>query len=272
MIPARERRRALAVALVAGVIAAGCAPARLRPELPATLPDPARLLEILAARRATVHSMRGFAQIAYESGEENIGSRHAVLARRPDHFRLEVLSPFGALAVVACDGRELVVYARRESTVYRGAATAGNIGAYTAVPLPVEDVVTMLLGMPPARAMEGRPTVARDEAAGLVRLTLAAGRQEIWFSPDTLYPVASESALPDGRTLRVDFGDFRTLGSFAFPYSVDMRAVPGDRSIRVRWTSPSLNTEISDGLFVFPPRDGLTERRIEQYTVGGAPQ
>ncbi len=251
------------------MIAAGCAPARVRAVLPTTLPDSARLLDILATRRATVHSVRGFAQIAYESGEENIGARHAVLARLPDHFRLEVLSPFGALAVVACDGRELVVYARRESTIYRGAASEESIGAYTAVPVPVADVVTMLLGMPPEREAEGRPAVARDTATGSIRLTLGRGRQVIWFDPETLYPVASESALPDGRTLRVDFGDFRALGSFAFPYSIDMRALPGDRAISVRWTSPSVNTEMAEGLFALAPRDGVTERRIEQYPVGG---
>jgi hypothetical protein len=46
-----------------------------------------------------------------------------------------------------------------------------------------------------------------------------------------------------------------------------MRTEPGDRAVRVRYTSPSLNTEMGDTLFAFPPRDGVTELRIEQYPV-----
>ena len=241
--------------------------------MPAELPPSERLLQILAERRHAVASVRGFAQIAYEKGEENLGSRHAVLARRPDRLRLEVLSPFGALAVVASDGRDLTVYARRENRIYRGPAGPGSVGAYTAVPVTVEDAVAILLGSPPERRPAGAATVTRDESAWCIRLMvpLANGRQDVWFAPDTLYPVASETALPDGRTLRVDFGDYRPLGAVAFPHSIEMRAEPGDRAVRVRYTSPTLNAEIADALFSFPPRAGVEELVIEQYPVGDSP-
>jgi outer membrane lipoprotein-sorting protein len=48
-----------------------------------------------------------------------------------------------------------------------------------------------------------------------------------------------------------------------------MRTEPGDRTVRVRYASPSLNTDIADTLFSFPPRAGLEELVIEQYPVGG---
>jgi hypothetical protein len=60
------------VVLAAGVLAAACQPAKLRPRLPSRIPTAARLLESLAERHAAVRSVRGFAQIAYESGEENL--------------------------------------------------------------------------------------------------------------------------------------------------------------------------------------------------------
>src|SRR5690242_15724312 len=126
--------------VAAGLLTTACQPAKLRPRLPATTPSASRLLGVLAERRAAIRSLRGFAQIAYETGEDNVGARHAVLVRRPDHFRLEVLSPFGALAVIATDARELVVYARREAKIYRGPASAESVGAYTQVPVEVADV------------------------------------------------------------------------------------------------------------------------------------
>jgi len=265
-----DRHARLGVVVLAGVLVAACQPAKLRPHLPAATPSAAQLQDGLAARRAAVVSVRGFAQIAYETGDENVGARHAVLARRPDHFRLEVLSPFGALAVIASDAHDLVVYARREAKIYRGPATPASVAAYTQVPVGVDDVTAILLGTPPARAAIGPATVSRDEHAGAFELTIpiAGGKQHVWFEPETLVPVASETPLPNGARLRVAFGDYKPVGSFAFPHAIDMRADPGNHMVRVRWTSPSLNTEIADTMFTFPPREGLQELVIEQYPVG----
>jgi outer membrane lipoprotein-sorting protein len=253
------------------VLAVACQPAKLRPRLPSTAPSAARLTQLLAERRAAVHSVRGFAQIAYESGDENLGARHAVLARHPDHFRLEVLSPFGALAVIASDARELVVYARRESKIYRGPASPESVGVYTQVPIDVADVTAILLGTSPERSPIGPAKVVADEDAGAFKLAvpIASGRQLVWFEPETLMPIASETPLLDGVRLRVAFGDYRAIGSLRFPHAIDMRAEPGDRVVRVRYTSPSLNTDIADSLFSFPPRDGLEELVIQQYSAGG---
>ena len=259
------------VAVAACAFAAACHPAKLQPQLPATTPSADRLLAALAERRTAVRSIRGFAQIAYESGEDNIGARHAVLVRRPDHFRLEVLSPLGALAVIATDARELVVYDRRAARIYRGPATAGSVGVYTQVPVEVADVTSILLGTPPERAATGPVTVTRDEEAKAFKLTMpvALGRHLVWFDPATLAPVASETPLPDGVRLRVAFGEYREIGTLRFPHAIDMRAEPGDRVVRVRYGTPSLNTEIAETLFAFPPREGLQELVIDQYSAGG---
>lgn len=235
------------------------------------MPTAARLLESLAERRAAIRSIRGFAQIAYETGDDNLGARHAVLVRRPDHFRLEVLSPFGALAVIATDARELVVYARREAKIYRGPASAASVGAYTQVPVDVADVTSILLGSPPDRTAKGPGVVSRDEEAKAFKLTIPVdgGRQLVWFEPETLVPVASETPLADGLRLRVAFGEYKDIGTFRFPHAIDMKAEPGNRIVRVRYATPSLNTDIADNLFRFPPREGLQELVIEQYPIGG---
>ncbi len=267
-------RARLWVVVAAGALATACQPGKLQPvppHLPTTVPSAERLLGALAERRTAVRTLRGFAQIAYESGDDNIGARHAVLVRRPDHFRLEVLSPLGALAVIASDAKELVVYGRREAKIYRGPASAGSVGAYTQVSIEVADVASILLGTPPEREATGPATVSRDEEAQSFKVTMpvALGRHLIWFNPETLAPVASETPLLGGRRLRVAFGDYRDIGTLRFPHAIDMRADPGDRVVRVRYASPSLNSVINDTLFTFPPREGLQELQIEQYSVGG---
>jgi outer membrane lipoprotein-sorting protein len=262
--------RFTAVVLV-GLTATACQPAKVRPRLPAATPSVEQCLAAVAERRAAVHSIRGFAQIAYETGQDNVGARHAVLVRSPDHFRLEVLSPFGALAVIASDARELVVYARREAKIYRGPATPESVEAYTQVPIAVPDVVSVLLGTPPERRATGPSTVSRDETVGAFKLTVpvADGRELIWLDPETMAPVASETPLGGGVKLRVAFAEYQTIGAIKFPHAIDMRAEPGDRVVRVRYASPSINTEIADNLFSFPPREGLQELVIGQYAAGG---
>jgi outer membrane lipoprotein-sorting protein len=257
--------------LAACGIAAACQPAKLRPRFTSAAPSAAQLLQSLAERRTAVRTIRGFAQIAYEGGEENLGARHAVLVRRPDHFRLEVLSPFGALAVIASDARELVVYARREAKIYRGPANSTSVGAYAQVPVDVADVAAILLGTPPEREAIGPATVVPDQEAAAFKLVVpvADGRQLVWFEPETLVPIASETPLADDLRLRVAFGEYKAVGSLRFPHAIDMRAEPGDRVVRVRYSTPSLNTDIADTLFTFPPRDGLEELVIEQYSTGG---
>jgi hypothetical protein len=174
--------------------------------------------------------------------------------------------------VVACDGRDLAVYARRESKVYRGPASAASVGAYTALPVTVRDAVAILLGLPPERAADGAASVVPDVAAAAVRLTVpfAEDRQLVWFAPDTLLPVASETGLADGRRLRAEFGDYRDLGGIAFPYRIEMRALPGDSVVSVRYSSPALNGDVADRLFAGPAIPGVEELLIEEYAVGAA--
>jgi len=250
----------------------GCGTARLRPVLPTSLPSAETLLAELETRRSAVGSLRGFAQIAYESEDDTLGSRHAVLAERPDRFRLEVLSAFGSLAVIASNGPDLVVYVRRDSAVYRGAATPLNVAAYTGVPLAGADVVAILLGAPPVRVATGDPVVLRDEAAGLIRLAVpvAEGTQDIWFEPGTLHPVVSLTPLSDGRALKVSFGDYEAQGPVTFPFAIDIETEPRAGAVRVRYSSPSLNAQIIQHMFGFKPRQGVEEQRIDQYSPAGA--
>jgi len=261
------------MALTALVVLGGCRPGRPRPMLPQTLPAADDLLATVAARRHALTSLRGLAHVSYERGDERGGSRHAVVVEAPDRFRLEVLSPLGALAVVTSDGGEFAVWVRREHRTYRGPATAESVAAYTGLPIGVADVAAVLLGLPPERRVTGRPVVVRDEDAGLIRVHTAieGGRQEIWFAPDSLLPVASETTLAAAQVLRVGLADYRTIAGVAFPLDVSMRLVPDGGSVRVRYEAPTIGVAIAGDLFVFPPRPGVEEVQLDRYRAGDAP-
>lgn len=259
------------------MLALGCRPGRPRPapaSIPAALPDADELLASVVARRQALSGLRGIARIAYETGEERVAGRHAVVAAPPNRFRLEVLSPLGAVAVVTCDGAELAVWVRREHRTYRGPATPANVAAHTGVRVRVEDVVSMLLGLPPDRRPVAPPTLVSNDDAALIGVTAdvtldgegAVGRQTIWFAADSRVPVASETTLAAGQVLHVDFADYRDVAGAPFPFTVEMRLDPDDRRVRVRYDGPTLGTSLDDALFSLPPRSGVEELRIDDYS------
>ncbi len=264
---------AVAVALTGLLVTLGCRAGRLRPGVPATLPTADRVLAAISARRQALTSVRGFARLAYEAGDAHAAARHAVVVALPNRFRLEALSPIGAVAVVACDGRELAVWVRRDHRTYRGAATPTSVAAYTGLPIDVADVASVLVGLPPERRMTGDASVTRDDAAGLirVRVPIEGGRQDVWVTPDSMLPIVTETTLESGRTLRVELGNYRTIVGLPFPVSIDMRLLPDGGRIQVRYESPTIGAPVAAGLFELPPRPGVDEVRLDARPLGEVP-
>ncbi len=274
MTRGRDRcRRAVAFALTGLLVTLGCRGGRLRPALPATLPSADRIVAAIAARRQALTSVRGFARVSYETSDAHAAARHAIVVALPDRFRLEALSPIGAVAVVACDGGELAVWVRRDHRTYRGAATPASVAAYTGLPIDVADVASVLVGLPPERRMTGDATVTRDDAAGLLRLRvpIEGGRQDVWVAPDSLLPVTSETTVESGRALRVELGNYRTIAGVAFPLSIDMRLLPDGGRIQVRYESPAIGGPVRPDVFVFPPRPGVDEVPLDARRRGEVP-
>src|SRR5690606_17937388 len=73
-----------------------------------------------------------------------------VLAERPDRVRLETLSFFGQpLAVLTSDGTTFRLHDLENGRFYEGPATAGNVSQLLPVRIPPEELVSLLLGVPP---------------------------------------------------------------------------------------------------------------------------
>ena len=78
------------------------------------------------------------ARVSYSSPEESRKAKQLLIAARPDRLRFEILSPFGTVFVLTAADGALAAWAREESTVYRGSASAANLQRYAQVDLPVE--------------------------------------------------------------------------------------------------------------------------------------
>lgn len=241
------------------MLLAGCAvraPAPLRPT------SAGELLSTLEARRAAVSTLRARARL--RAGLEGVWTREALLVRRPDALRIDVLTPFGLALAVGARGDLLWAYPPAERTRYEGAATPANLARFLGAPLAVSDIVDILLGVPPARDVAGTPELAvTGDGEYQLTLPLAEGTQTIWFAGHSLAVVRAEESRAGAVALRVAFDDYRD----GFPYALDIGAPACGAVVRLAYDQVEPNVPLESALFAPPP----ASRVLPLDAAGAAP-
>ncbi|MBI4516825.1 MAG: DUF4292 domain-containing protein [Deltaproteobacteria bacterium] len=254
-----------AVGLVVLILVAGCAPAR--PLVPrrftGPLPEAATLAAAVQQQRHARSGLRALARFVYEGPEQQRRARQVLAVERPQRLRLEVLSPFGSVFVLAADNGELAAYVRSESTVYRGQATPANLERFAHVHLEVSDAVELLLGTPPVRAVQDE-SVSFDSQAGLLRLWRRqdAGAQVIWFN-EALQAVATEERAADGLVLwRARFAAFGAEHA-GMPAHIDLELPAEQRRVSLELSDIEVNPALTAALFNFTTPSGVQDVQLE---------
>ncbi len=215
----------------------------------------------LEARRESMTSLRARARL--RAGLRGGWTRQAVLVRRPDAVRVDVLSPFGLVLALGTRDAFLWAYPQGEGTRYEGPATPANVARFVGAPFTVPDLVDILLGVPPARTIVGTPTLETTHD-GEYRLTVPGpGRvQTIWFAGDTLAVRRAEDATDGVVMLRVGFDDYHD----GFPHVVDIGAPAAGTAARLAYDRVEQNVPLDLALFA-PP----SAARVLPLDVAGAP-
>jgi len=239
-LPVFPRRSAVSVAGALLIAGCGLRAPRFRPT------TATELLDALAARRTAVTSLRSRARL--KNGLSGVWIREAVLVRRPDAVRIDVLSPFGLALAVGVRGDLLWAYPPARGTRYEGPATPGNMVRLLGAPVAVADVVDVLLGVPPARDPVAVPALsATREGEYQLVLPLADGTQTIWFTGDTLLVRRAEETRRGGIVLRVVFEDYHD----GFPHAIEVSA-EGRPPARLTYESVETNAPLDPALFAPP--------------------
>jgi|SRR5581483_5935382 len=239
------RRPHLLAGLAFAVAVGGCALHRPRPLRPTTADE---LIAGLAARRSAVGSLRASGRL--RTGLSGLWTREAILVRRPDALRIDVLSPFGLALAVGVHGPVMWAYPAREGTRYEGPATAENLARFLGAPIAVGDVVDVLLGVPPRRTPVASPAlVATRDGEYRLTLPLTQGAQTLWFAGDTLVVRRAEEGHGEVVVFRVAFDDYRD----GFPYVVDVAAPTRGASARLAYDAVEPNAAVDPALFAPPP-------------------
>lgn len=148
--PSRARcRRALAG------LALGAAGACGAPPPASTFPDAEAALQRMQQTQLCSRGVQGEAKLDYFGDEGRVRGSLLYKAALPDHVRLDVFSPFGAvLSTLTSDGSQFALFDLRQKVLLRGAASACNLERFLRVPVPPHALAQLLRGEAPVLVHE----------------------------------------------------------------------------------------------------------------------
>jgi outer membrane lipoprotein-sorting protein len=221
----------------------------------------------LTARRAHITSLRGLARIVYKDTAEKGTARQAVAVTVPDHFRLELFSPVGIVALVTTDGQQLAAYLPQEKTIYRGAATPHNAARFLRIMLSASQITSLLLGL---------PLLPLDEDGGTVRLDTESARYELSVpmpGGGTQYFVCDqkmrrllswEVQTTEGHPLvRMTLADYRIVQGQEFPFEIALVDLQGNQEATIYYEQLELNSTLPPTLFTLTAIAGVQETNLD---------
>lgn len=247
----------------------GCHPAAApKSPVPAALPAPAKVLDMLRASGQRRRNMRALGRLTYFGEKGRVRVKAAMLVDRPGRFRLETISPFEQpLEVMASDGVRLWMLSKE--VLSEGPATPENIARFLPIPMYPEELVDTLLGGVPTSDRFVPLRVDRDsgdDERWILTLQAATGQVgKVRIDPDRKRVLGVE-LLETGGAVRasVRFDDFQPAGQDAgeVPRALTVRAPGRDLEVDIKLKEVDVNVALDASLFRIDPPPGRTAERM----------
>jgi hypothetical protein len=227
---------------------AGCATvAPPEPQLPAPKWESTELIKSIAQRREQFRSLRSPAQVNYAGPDGRHSFQEAVVVQRPDRLRLETLSPLGAILIVTANDKEIVGYHPREGVFVRGRRSKENLLRYTKIPLELDEMTSLLIGLPPVD-----PSAPWKQEGNTLIFSAADGRKKdaVAFESQQPVPTKWERFNASGAVeLSAQFSDYVSTAAGLFPSKLSIEAPLQKRKLELRYQEPELNGKIPSSDF-----------------------
>jgi len=233
-----------ALLAILAFIAAGCSTTAKPPaalQLPAPQWESAKLIESMGQRRQQFRSVRALARVNYAGPEGKHGFEEAVLVQRPDRLRLETLTLLGAILIVTANGQEIIGYHPREGVMVRGRSSKENLLRYTQIPLELDEITALLLGLPPVE-----PSAPwRQDGNSLIFSPNGRIKDSLAFESHLPVPTQWQRFNGGGALeLTARFSDYITTPAGLFPSKIDVDAPLQGRKLEIRFQEPEFNATI----------------------------
>jgi hypothetical protein len=237
---------------------------RREPQLPAKDWAAGELIESLNQRNQQFRSLRALARLDYAGPDGKGNVQEAVLVQRPDRLRLETLTFLGAVLIVTVNDREIIGHHPREGIFVRGPRTKENLLRYTQIPLELDEITALLLGLPPVDTRAPR----RQEGPTLVFSPNGRKQDAVTFESQLPVPTKWERFNDAGAVeLSARFLDYISTPAGSFPSKIQVEAQLQKRKLEIRYQQPEINASLPPEIFTQEKPAHAQELRLE--TLGG---
>jgi len=232
------------------VFLAGCSTLRLQPiptEAPTQGWQQSQMLDALAQRREQFQSMRTLARVNYSGPTGKNGFQEAMVVARPNRLRLETLVPvLGAISIVTVNDKEISAYQPRDGVYLHGQRSKANLLRYTQIPLELEEITALLLGVPPVD-----PQAPSQQNGNNLIFAAANGRKDtVAFESNQPVPTKWERSDARGQLeLSAEFTDYIQIPAGLFPSKIVIESPQQKRRLEIQYEQPELNVSLSNDLF-----------------------
>lgn len=232
-----------------------------------TLPPPApvhgvasagELLYLLKARQAGLQSFQAKGRLTLIAPGRSYSGTGRLKGSLPSSLRVDVLDLFGrSLLNFASDGRQVEVLFPRESKMFYGPATPGNLAAFVPPGVTVPQALKVLTADLPLSA--GEPAEWRRDGERNSYLMVwmnpdGSLRERLWVDAQNLYPVKEEWYGDHGKPAFT-----AELSEFAKdrPQQIKLKTTVPETELRLTFQDLELNPPLSPGDLKVPELPGV---------------
>lgn len=233
---------------------------RFTPSPPERLYSKQELLSILKLRNKAVNSIEGKVSSRIKNGGKNRKTTELILIKKPQHLRMDILSPFGSpVLTMATNGDNLNLQYHSKNRFFSGKVGDPNVAAILSPSLNIEEFILILTGGIPMIKFDTLKSSATWESEGY-RLSLQndAARQDIFFDDKGLYPVKSIIYGHQGTTLlSITMSKYEEVNKFNFPSVIEFFLPLEDYEMKVKYSRMTLNESLKLEAFNINPPEGV---------------
>lgn len=209
-------------------------------------------------REQSVATFRGQARFEYEGPQGHRKLSWMVSVDGAARLRIDVMTAFGPAWSVTVEGGRVAAWDRGEGVLYLGTAGRESLARMTDLDLPLNDMIYLLRGLPPATAGDVLTrSWSSDDGCTVSSAADGADRWSATLRVRASDVVAAQRYGSSGEVLwRAQFKDWKKTDGVRLPYELQLELSDGGR-IRLVYSRIWRNLDMGGELFRLEPGPGV---------------